>query len=332
MKNESYNGYTSHTVIMDGRKVEGKIPPHKGICKSCGIEFYCTYKGKKYCSMTCYTSSPEFKERIIAQANKINEKKMAEAGFEHHRGRLQKPCLQCGKLFYTKPKEYHAAKYCSRLCYRAFMADRFDRYVANPESIALPQCYDEFLTQDELPCLIEGCGWKGQNLATHINFTHGILVQNLKKAAGFNKKTGLVTPELSAKLAKGKEGVVIPRPENFKRGEVPRQEIRLEGREHLHKARELIKIVQTTVMLIGKCNWCGKDYEYGKGTASKYCSIKCRSAYYNRKAYQLKCKQCDVLFLGDSRQLRMHEKGKDIFCSKRCSNARNSTLRRGKKG
>lgn len=47
------------------------------------------------------------------------------------------------------------SKVCGSRCYRLFMAGRFDRWIVNPQTISLPQNYDEFLVKKELPCLIE---------------------------------------------------------------------------------------------------------------------------------------------------------------------------------
>ena len=69
---------------------------------------------------------------------------------------------QCGAKI--KNRNY-IKKFCSKDCRRLHYAERFDRWVANPETLALPQCYDEFLMQEELPCLIDGCEWKGKHLA-----------------------------------------------------------------------------------------------------------------------------------------------------------------------
>ena len=62
--------------------------------------------------------------------------------------------------------------------------------------IALPQAFDEFLTSDVLPCLVEGCDWKGHHLSMHMNQTHGVTAENFKKLAGFNLGSGIVSAPL----------------------------------------------------------------------------------------------------------------------------------------
>src|SRR5262249_15951573 len=130
----------------------GKLPPWVGVCQQCGQEFRAKYKGRKYCSIKCYRSSPDLMERLRVQSSKLALEAREAQGF-HSAERLTKKCLQCGTEMYVRPKEFNTKRYCSKPCYRAYMADRFDRWIANPQGIALPQGYDEFLSQEELPCL-----------------------------------------------------------------------------------------------------------------------------------------------------------------------------------
>ena len=81
------------------------------------------------------------------------------------------------------------------------MAKRFDRWIANPQTLALPQAYDEFLTGEELPCLVEGCNWRGQWLSLHMNYTHGVPADEFKRAAGFNLKSGIISGPMREALA-----------------------------------------------------------------------------------------------------------------------------------
>jgi hypothetical protein len=170
--------------------------------------------------------------------------------------RVHLSCLACGKDFEIIPsaaerprtfkkmknKRVYKRKFCSSMCARKYRADRFDRYVANPESLALPQCYDEFLTQDELPCLVEGCGWRGHNLSTHMNLAHGMPAAELKELAGFNVSTGVVSRPMHEYLAdlnkdRGNPLICQFAPDDLSRARGP---MRSEGREHKAKAQALM--------------------------------------------------------------------------------------------
>lgn len=196
-------------------------------------------------------------------------------------------CLECGQSFYQKPacKTARAKKFCCRVCYRSYAAKRFDRYVANPESMALPQCYDEFLDRDELRCLIEGCDWHGLHLSIHMNQTHGIRADELKRAAGFNLGTGVVARPLAERLqARSLRGVGVLRDlDAWMLGQAVLQQkgyIRyksLEGREHQYKARALLSGPGPE----RQCKGCGKVFQqtsvFGR---TLYCTFQCRDYHY----------------------------------------------------
>jgi hypothetical protein len=278
-----------------------------GPCPTCGEEFRSRIKGKTFCSMKCYTSHPTFLERLRRQ----NEEK-SKAAFPDGR-----PCCpQCGE---ETPKN---RKYCNNLCRRKYFAERFDRFVANPEQIALPQNFDEFLLQSELPCLFEGCEWCGTNLSVHVNTAHGVPVEKFKELVGFNRTTGLVAPSLSefrSNLMKKliKEGVCVPDPKNLEKSDRSvRPEMRLEGKEHWQKSmairggmekfaeagaaksrepqrrKEISKRMKQTLaempMVPKVCEECGCDYEVKQMhiDKAKFCSQKCRNACNNRKRRQ----------------------------------------------
>lgn len=195
-------------------------------------------------------------------------------------------CLNCEKEVLRRTgvnKKHH--KYCSMVCYREYMAARFDRYIASPESLALPQNYDEFLSRDELPCLIEGCGWSGQRLSNHMNLTHGIKKQKFKEMAGFNATTGVCTPDQSRKMSEGRIGIgwgadyMDYLRSLQRRGVVPPDsyEPRLEAKEHMAKARALMVRPEREFLCVG----CGGVI---KTTAliKKYCTTECRDRHYVR--------------------------------------------------
>ena len=245
--------------------------PSRGPCKGCGAMFK-SRTAKQYCCMDCYISSDAFKatrEKALENANKANairHPREKEGGYVG--------CLECGSEIYIAPAS--KKKYCSQICYRKYMAKRFDRWVANPEELALPQCYDEFMTQNELPCLIEGCDWIGKNLSLHANQAHGIKAQDLKRAAGFNLTTGLVSPELHERLVESNAGKgCIPFGPPDGNCKIQRYHS-AEGSEHRKKARALAGNGPQR-----HCHGCGVVFTqrtpFGR---AKYCNIECRDQSY----------------------------------------------------
>lgn len=168
--------------------IKGRRGPVRGPCKTCGVPFR-SYGAKFYCSQACYAASPELSARLARHREQ----------FLKLHPRCVRPCLSCGSE--VQSKRSAARAYCSNLCRRRYFAERFDRWVANPESIALPQNFDEFMLSSVLTCPVDGCGWSGMNLGNHVNFVHGIPARQFKKLCGFNISTGLVTPELSQKMS-----------------------------------------------------------------------------------------------------------------------------------
>ena len=212
--------------------IKGKRGPLRGPCQNCG-EMYRSYGAKKYCSMKCYMTDPEVKRRLTSQIKKAQEELLGrEVGTS-----VEWTCIQCGAKKETSLYSEKKKKYCNSVCYRAYMAARFDRFVANPETVALPQCYDEFLDREELPCLVEGCDWIGKHLGCHVNFAHGITASQLKEMAGFNRTTGLISKDLAQIMSDRPQGHLAIPPVNYEK--VPsssKVSIRLEGKEHLVKA------------------------------------------------------------------------------------------------
>ena len=122
------------------------------------------------------------------------------------------------------------------------MAKRFDRWIASPKNMYSPQCYDEFMTQEELPCLIEGCDWVGVHLGLHVNQAHGIAARDFKRATGFNYGTGLVGIELHKIMSNRAQNQVVPTPPEGFGGGIPRDYTSLEGIEHRKKAWALWRL------------------------------------------------------------------------------------------
>lgn len=247
-----------------------------GTCPTCGSEFH-SKKRKTFCCHDCYVKSPQFKDMVNGFRTERVKLVCEHCKKEFHRtaGDLNNPhssnkfcsrrcyhesghpnsrkgpvvervclkCLQCGVEFQERRSEVarRGRKFCSVPCKRRYFSERFDRWVANPEEVPLPQNYDEFLTQEELPCLFADCEWVGRNLGIHVNHAHGISAADFKEMAGFNRGTALVSPSAHERMSEaqrkaGNEGegcplYGFPQPDV----ELGKYERRREQREHLKK-------------------------------------------------------------------------------------------------
>ena len=299
-----------------------------GPCPNCGNHFKSKHK-KTYCSYDCYIKSPAFKK----QCEKGLKASLKKRGFSLGE---EKRCKECEKPI----GRTRARKYCSRRCYRKYMSKRFDRWIASPQELALPQNYDEFLTQEELPCLVKDCPWRGHNLSYHMNMTHGISAREFKKLAGFNLRSGIISlplqETLSSILRPWTEDTLTPGPgrppsDGKEIPNMPRYQS-LEGKEHRQKARAL-KMLESEPPA-RTCDQCGKVFQqlvvYGK---TKYCSVACRDLYYSernsKKQYVFTCGVCGSLFRGDKYQLRRIQKNMIVVCSYYCRQKRAAKIARG---
>lgn len=267
-----------HSAISNKFK---KVNSIYGPCPTCGEMFESKYE-KIFCSLACYNASPEFKKmgrQNCAKGRETSSRKWDE--------KMKKVCPVCGEEFRADVKH---RKFCSRPCYRKFQANLFDAWIANPQKIEMPQCYDEFMLQGELPCLVEGCNWKGQHLSIHLNQAHGILAEDFKKTAGFNLTTGLVTPKLHKDLSeRAKTGVAIdPDLQGFVHESVDEKDQyrSREGAEHKAKARALAGIEGGPMRI---CRQCGEEFQqttkFGK---TIYCSKTCRTEYYRNNTTKIR--------------------------------------------
>jgi len=208
-------------------------------CPTCH-ETFPTHLDRKFCSLDCYVNSSVFHDARAAYS-----KKMAEA-------RIKGECLNCGKeMSMTKSegqgymsgdKHRKAKRFCTRSCWREWLSERFDRAVAHQTGLQLPCSYDEFLAQEELPCLVEDCNWVGHGLSMHCNMEHGINADELKALAGFNRKTGVISQTLRIALeARENVGVgILDEVRSNPASEGTKWSVRPEGREH-HKKAHLTK-------------------------------------------------------------------------------------------
>lgn len=326
--------YCSSICRSSGRRSKREILTY-GPCPTCK-KIFDSVREKRFCSIKCYTTSEEFLSRVKKQARTALEAALAKRG-QILREREERQCLECGVAFYSKPSDKRHW-FCSRAHYRSYMAKRFDRWVASPQSIALPQNYDEFLTQEELPCLVEGCSWVGKSLGFHVNAAHGITAEEFKRAAGFNKGTGLVTPELSEKIA-SRPHLHIPiseRPWMIPQlpieGSVTRVPLSLEAREHAVKSRALLK--ETSTGPERSCRGCNKKFVQNSPLGlTKFCSVQCRQDFYTRNHRRTNgvCAQCGCCFLASYVQTIKIERHQSVFCSSSCRNRYVLAVRRSAK-
>jgi endogenous inhibitor of DNA gyrase (YacG/DUF329 family) len=251
--------------VKNGRTLrKGKLI---GPCPTCGKMFESRID-KIFCSLKCYTKSPQFLEMAKAVSPKGSQ-----AVQEIWKKKMTRTCPVCKREYRANKSK---RKFCSHLCHRKFKADLYDAWIANPEKIALPQCYDEFMTKDELPCLIEGCSWTGSHLSIHLNQSHGIRADEFKRAAGFNLNTGLVCPNLNQELSQREKHIDhlddYPLPSTKGMKLTYRS---LEGEEARAKSRAIPILGPNRI-----CKGCGKKFtqstRFGK---SLYCNVKCRTLH-----------------------------------------------------
>ena len=275
-----------------------------GPCPTCGNMFTSKRKDKKYCSLDCYTKSEQF----LLMRQKNLESLNPTLG-------IPRICRRCGAEYPRSSQK----KYCSNVCRRKYMAERFDRWIANPENVALPQCFDEFLSRDNLPCPIDGCDWEGEFLGSHVNLAHGISAREFKKLCGFNITTGLVGEALSCKMSQN-----APKCTKTPQNCGPRSQntyFSLERKEHQKKA--LADAVPPGTFK--PCLLCLNPVEQPIRGRKNYCSTKCRSKFYTLQKNALcVCSFCGSEFVGTRSQTKRYQAGENVCCSIQCRNKKNS--------
>lgn len=299
-----------------------------GPCPTCGEMFH-SKRLKTFCTLKCYTRSDSFIKMVRENYHKGHIAK----GISKY-GREKRKCLECEIEFETILSK--KTKFCCHQHYRQYMSKRFDRKIASVEDIALPQNYDEFLTQEELPCLVQGCGWRGGWLTLHMNYSHGVTADEFKRAAGFNLGSGIVSPATAESLrARENVGVALKHVRDlkllenrFKPNEHPeyRRYKSLEGREHRIKSRFLLS--ETSGAPVRVCEGCKKEFKQSTVFGfTKYCNTKCRDGAYlkekQKKFQALQCGFCKKEFLGNKYQDTAARKGKLVVCSIKCRNKLN---------
>lgn len=249
------------------RNLYNKPATNQGPCPTCGKDFF-SKTNKIYCTLDCYLKRSRSDVRRILHI---------EASLAQRTGTVQR-CVECSVEFYKKPSR--SKPWCSKPCGRSYNAKRFDRWVANPEQMALPQCYDEFLDQQELSCLVAGCQWRGQHLSIHMNAVHGVPADEFKRAAGFNLSSGIVSKPLAQTLSERENVGVGLQPHARYRLPVNTKGMVMyrsrEADEHGRKARAIMSTGPTRT-----CVGCGSKFlqstQYGRAL---YCSVSCREETY----------------------------------------------------
>lgn len=284
-----------------------KEKPLLGPCLTCGQMFRSFRTEKKFCGMKCYTRSPQFSAMLAEHQVRFARNAWERRGIKSPP--TKRNCLDCNVEFEVRIPSLRK-RYCSKVCYRSYMAKRFDRWLASPQTLALPQNYDEFLSQDELQCLIEGCSWRGGFLTLHMNAAHGLPRDEFKRAAGFNKGTGVISSRLAERMSgrdsrAGVEALLAwlaknPPPDST--GAVIGY-VSSEAKEHRHKARLLASGEDGPRR---KCLSCGNEFvQRTPFGAAKYCRISCRNRYYYLKAsgqYDKTCRVCGKGFVSKRRE------------------------------
>lgn len=316
-----------------------KFNGHLILCAQCGNTFRSKRAGKKFCNLRCYHASPQF--RVMTRDNcRIGNEKQRMRGVSL-RGEVR-ACLECGKEVYAKPSRPNR-KYCSHAHYRQYMAKRFDRHIASPEEIALPQNYDEFLTKPELNCLVSGCGWRGHLLSNHMNYSHGVTAAEFKRAAGFNLGTGVVSAPMHGILSDRENvGIALETPSTkqiaharsrarLKRLE-PGSYKSLEGKEHALKGR-LIKLSESNCP-VRECLCCQQLFVQSTPFGyAKYCSLHCRETLYSdikaQRKFDCICGNCGKKYSGNIAQELRRRRGWSTVCSLLCRNTMNARAHLG---
>jgi len=264
------------------RKKFSKPIPNK-TCKECGQTFFTRRNNPQFCSMSCYTKSNQFLSMLKeSRERSFSAESIAKRAIGLKTG-ADIECLECKEKFYVKKKQIGKKKFCSRVCYRSYMDKRFDRQIANPDQMALPQGYDGFLNRTELNCLIEGCGWYGKNLTTHMNIAHGIKADDFKRAAGFNLHTGVISKDLSEVMSnRAKVGVAILDPKTIKetlqgKKTIIRSYVSNEAREHARKSRIVMGNGPQRI-----CKGCNTEFTQSTPMGrAMYCCATCRDEHYS---------------------------------------------------
>lgn len=169
-------------------------------CVGCGEKFESTpCSAKKYCTQECYRASENFKN--------IRDNALEKANLQNKQSHLEKieeqsiECRFCKTVFYRPPHSIGAG-FCSRECAsKYYQTDEHANDARSSVVIKKPKNYKKFRESGEINCIVEGCGWFGHALSTHMRLAHGFTADEAKMAGGFNISEGLTSKDLREKLA-----------------------------------------------------------------------------------------------------------------------------------
>jgi len=234
-------------------------------CKTCGKEMVSTYDGRKYCCLKCYMADPETKHRL--EDMNLKKKKDAE---------VIKKCAYCGTVLHMKKSRESKRNYCNKVCSRAYMSERFDRFVVSEMSLGKINNYDEFLSKEILPCPVDGCDWEGEWLSSHMNFEHGIKKDDFKKMMGFNIKSAIMTSGLHLQFL-NKDTTHLDQYKGKAIGNLKhkRKDNYYSSEASEHKSKEFALREN-----IKECVVCGEEFRITNFGNHRYCSVRCREKEY----------------------------------------------------
>lgn len=260
------------------------VPNH--VCKQCNKMFFTRRNKPQFCSMDCYTKSSQFSAMLKEARDKSFTQESIGKRAACARTGTDIECLECKQMFYVQIGQIGKKRFCSRPCFRSYMNKRYDRQIASPDKLQLPQGYDGFLDREQLNCLVDGCGWVGKHLSTHMNIAHGIKADEFKRAAGFNKNTGVISKDLAESYSKrALVGVAVHNPyklENMRKLKGKswvKSYHSNEAKEHARKAR----------MFLGEgpkrtCKGCGIEFNQSSPMGRAfYCCATCRDTHYSNE-------------------------------------------------
>lgn len=264
--------------VANGRKKEHTLISC-GPCRTCH-EFFLSREQRPFCSLACYwkcgkgTTTP----KPSSESAESRERRAASL----RTGKYVK-CLDCSTQIYEKPSR--PRRFCNQICYRSYMASRFDRHIGNPATIEKMQGYDEFLDQDELSCMVADCEWHGKHLSLHVNYAHGITAEELKILAGFNLGSGIIAkPTAELYRARSLTGVALLATCDAGRLD----KLRSLSRTHNYHSREASEHIIKSRALVAKtpgpereCRGCSVRFQQSTPMGrTLYCTKVCRNSHY----------------------------------------------------
>jgi hypothetical protein len=203
----------------------------------------------------------------------------------------------------------------------------------------------EYLSGDRIICLL--CGKSYRALGCHLPKIHDIDADKYREMYGIPWTYGLACSETRETLSRNTI-------ENIKKGKVPAfqpgnvyNENPTGGREQTqeywkgrkqspeHKAKRMAAQEEYLIRTGKKrpehvhidslpCLLCGTDVDQPAAGQKLYCSTRCRSRYYAKKAeVEAVCSLCGESFIASGHQGRRIARGLSVYCSLQCRQSAN---------